>query len=172
MIGPRKAIYATVLAPSVRIDAGIEADVGAFVVGDNRASRVLQKNGVARRIVRIIPFRDGVFGSFKTIARIGRGSPPVNCFRFLHWLLLQKQIEFRFNLVFYFYRSPGKLNRLDAEAGLFELILAHGFIGPICVFAECYRYFHRLSLVADPEISFHLILIGAVRRAEYRSIQT
>src|SRR5207253_1065912 len=34
MIGPRVAIDATVLAAAVRIDAGVEADVGAVVGGD------------------------------------------------------------------------------------------------------------------------------------------
>src|SRR6185436_14516496 len=63
-----EAVNASVFASAVGIDARIEADVRAVVVGNDGSRDVFQEDGVARGILRRIPFRYGIRGLFESIA--------------------------------------------------------------------------------------------------------
>ena len=80
MIGPGKTINATVLASAIRIDAGIESDVGTVVVVDDGAGLVSQKNGRVDRTGlpdRPIPIRC-IRRFLEPIRRIARGAAASN----------------------------------------------------------------------------------------------
>ena len=55
VIGSRVAVDAAVLAPPVRVEAGVEANVGAAVARDQRTRRVPQQARLWRRVVGVPP---------------------------------------------------------------------------------------------------------------------
>ena len=80
MRGPRVTINATVLAAAVGIDAGVEADVRAVVVGQDAGGAVVEKlrarPGMGFAVLGVrIPFE---VEGFEAIGRIGGGAAPLN----------------------------------------------------------------------------------------------
>ena len=72
---PRVTIDATVLATTVRIDAGFEADVRTVIVSDNRARAVAEELRARQRIVFRVPI--GVrleVDFFEAVRRIASGA--------------------------------------------------------------------------------------------------
>src|SRR4051794_6818467 len=78
---PSETVDTAMLASAIRIDAGIEADVRAVVVGQDRSRRVAQKNRTRQRrrlvvILRILVVN--VFDALEAVLRIPTGTAALN----------------------------------------------------------------------------------------------
>src|SRR5262245_36020370 len=81
------AINASMLATSIGIHAGIEAEIGAVDVGNDRARGILKELGLQRRVFRVSPLRIALVPQrFEAVRRIRRSAPPASWGRlFTHW---------------------------------------------------------------------------------------
>src|SRR5204862_1252902 len=71
--GARVTVDAAVLAAAIRIDAGVEADVGTVVRGDDRARRIAQVERLRRVLVALRFIVDGVCERLEAVLRVPAG---------------------------------------------------------------------------------------------------
>ena len=78
MRGPRVAVNTAVLASPVRVYTGVEADVGAVVVGDDRPRRILIKNGLRGYAFRYLLFGRLELDLLEPVSRVLGRAPALD----------------------------------------------------------------------------------------------
>ena len=83
MGGTGVAVRAAMAASPVRVDAGVEPDVGAVVAGDDGARSISQVYGLGRCFLRVVLCRVGLYlDPLEAVLRVAGGSAATMLLRF------------------------------------------------------------------------------------------